>query len=507
MRLLRRNAASAYAVYAAAIVSGLVVTPIIIHSVGKAAFGIWTFIGGVTIYLSVLDLGVAPSIIRNAAEARGRGAPEDLNAVASTGLAMYAGIGAVTVPLGIGLAWIIPAAMGAPHRLVWDARVTTLFVVFSLAVRFPLGLFNNLLLAQQRWDIQNLASFGSTALYALTVAIVIPRTGSIVLLGVATLAATLFRLLLPIAWLRREIPTLRLRRRYVTRRRVRDLAAFSFSNFMVHVAQKIVFSTDVIVVGIVLGTNPAGVYSVPAKLFALVFGVGTAATTLLFPAFAELEGSRNADLQRRLLLSGLRAGMSLMLLLALPLLLIPDLLIHGWIGGGYASGYPVLALLACVLLVHAPIFVLTQFLIARALQRPAAVVALVTTLANLALSFLLAATVGLWGVALATLSTDLVALGWIVVAYGAPAATISTATLVRALVRPILPALATAAVVLVGVARLWEPRTLLTLVPLGALWLLAGAAAIWRFGLDAADRSGFARELRGRVPAPATAEL
>ena len=58
-----------------------------------------------------------------------------------------------------------------------------------------------------------------------------------------------------------------------------------------HIAQKIVFSTDVIVVGIVLGSSASGVYSVPAKLFALAFGIGTAATSLMFPAFAELEGA------------------------------------------------------------------------------------------------------------------------------------------------------------------------------------------------------------------------
>ena len=72
MRLLRRNALGMYAVYAAAIVSGLVVTPIVIHSIGTPAFGVWSFIGAVTIYLSVLDFGVGPSIVRFAAEARGR---------------------------------------------------------------------------------------------------------------------------------------------------------------------------------------------------------------------------------------------------------------------------------------------------------------------------------------------------------------------------------------------------------------------------------------------------
>src|SRR6478735_956763 len=117
MRLLRRNALSAYSVYVAAIFSGLLVTPILIHSIGKTAFGVWSFIGAVTIYLSVLDLGVGPSIVRFGAEARGRGSVEDLNAVVSTGLAIYGVIALVTVPVGLALAWIVPVAVGAPHAL------------------------------------------------------------------------------------------------------------------------------------------------------------------------------------------------------------------------------------------------------------------------------------------------------------------------------------------------------------------------------------------------------
>ncbi|MBA2463129.1 MAG: hypothetical protein H0V45_15440, partial [Actinobacteria bacterium] len=89
MRLVRRNALGIYAVYAAAIVSGLVVTPIVLEAIGDASFGIWAFIGAVTIYLSVLDLGVGPSVVRFAAQARGRRSPEETNAIASVGLALY----------------------------------------------------------------------------------------------------------------------------------------------------------------------------------------------------------------------------------------------------------------------------------------------------------------------------------------------------------------------------------------------------------------------------------
>ena len=166
MRLFRRNALGIYAVYGAAMVSGLVVTPIVLHELGRAPYGIWSVIGAITIYLSVLDLGVGPSIVRFAAEARGRKAPEDANAIASTGLVLYGAIALVSLPLGAGLAFLLPELVDTPPDLVWPARISTLLVVASIAARFPLGLFNNLLIAQQRFDVQNLANFVSTVLYA-----------------------------------------------------------------------------------------------------------------------------------------------------------------------------------------------------------------------------------------------------------------------------------------------------------------------------------------------------
>jgi O-antigen/teichoic acid export membrane protein len=502
VRFLRRNTLGVYAVYAAAVVSGLVVTPIAIHSIGKTAFGVWTFIGAITIYLSVLDFGVGPAIVRFGAEARGRHATEDLNQIASTGLALYALIGLVTLPIGLVLAWIVPWAGHVPDDLVWDARAATLLVVLSLALRFPLGLFNNLLVAQQRWDLQNLGNFVGTALYAVLVATLLPHFGGIVLLAGLTLLSGLVRLTLPLFWLRREIPTLRVRRRFVSRERIRALTAFSSSNFLVHVAQKIVFSTDVIVVAIVLGSTAAAVYGVPAKLFGLVFGIGTAATSLMFPAFAELEGSGDPERQRRLLLVGLRAGSALMLLLALPLVFIPDLLIHAWIGNGFRGSYAVMAILAGVLLVHQPIYVLTQFLIARGLQRPIAVVSIITTLANLALSFVLAWTVGIWGVAVSTLVTDVLMLIWIVPRFAAPASGATSRRLAAANARPALPALGAALVVLVGLARWWSPQTLGALAVVGIIWTVVGGLALWRLGLAESERAQFQRHflrLRPRV--------
>ena len=496
MRLFRRNALGVYAVYGASMVSGLVVTPIVLRALGDETFGVWSFIGSITIYLAVLDLGLGPSVVRFTAEARGRNAPEETNEVASVALALYAVIGVVTLVAGAALSWLVPFLIDTPDDLVSEARLATFLVVVGLAARFPLGLFYNLLGGHQRLDVQNLGNFVGTVTYAVLVALLVPRGGGLVLLGALTLGVTLLRLGLPLLWLRREFPGLRLRRSYVTPARARELASVSWSNFLVHLANKVVFSTDIVVVGIVLGPREAAIYAIASRLFQLAFGLASVLTGLLYPAFAEYEGARDEARQQRLLLSGLRGGSAAALVLALPLLVIPEQLITGWLGSGYEDSAPVLALLALVVLLHQPIWLVTQYLVARGRQQQMARLLVTAAGANVVLSIVLAQTVGTWGVALATLLADVAVLTLAVPRWVSPVAGVRVSAFVRAVARPAVPALVVAVVVF-GLARAVDTDTLLELVPVGAAWGVLACAAVWRLGLSADERGAFTRQLRG----------
>ena len=389
-------------------VSGLVVTPILLDAIGTEAFGIWAFIGAITIYLAVLDLGLGPSVVRFTAEARGRRDPEETNAIASVALVLYAAIGVAHARRGRGAR----VARADPDR---DARRPRLGRagrhVPRRRSRSPSasrsGSSTTCSAASSASTSRTSATSSRRCSTRSLVAFLIPRGGGLVLLGALTVVVdTCCRLGLPLFWLRRELPELALRREYVTRERARELVGVSWSNFLVHVANKVVFSTDVVVVGIVLGAREAAYYAIASRLFFLAFGLASVVTSLLYPAFAEYEGSGEQERQRRLLLSGLRGGSAAALVLALPLLAIPANLIHAWVGDGFSESAPVLALLAVVLLIHQPVWMLTQYLIARGGQREIARLLIAGAAANVALSVVLALTVGTWGVALATLVAD-----------------------------------------------------------------------------------------------------
>jgi O-antigen/teichoic acid export membrane protein len=495
LRLLRRNVLGIYGVYGAAVISGLFVTPIVLASLGTEAYGIWSFIGSAAIFLNLLDFGLAPSIIRFGAEYRGRQAREETDALASVGLAVYGAIGVVTAAAGIGLAWLVPVAVSAPAELVWPARAAALLVVAGIAARFPLGLVSNLLLAQQRFDIVNLGNLLSIVLYSALVAAILSQTGGLVVLAVFALTATVLRLAFPLPWLRRELPDLRLSRSLITGERLRRLTSFSIDNFFLHVAGKVVFSTDVIVVGVLLGARAAGLYGIPARLFALAAGISMAGTNVLLPALSELHGAEDEARQRRLFLASLRAATACVLVVALPFVFIPDLILRAWVSWRFSEPAWVLGLLGIALLLHQPVQVATQYLIARAQQRTLSRVLLAVVAVNLILSVVLAKLVGLWGVAASTVVTEAAAAVIVIPRLVARASGIPARALATASLLPLVPALCVAVPVFLGLARLLAFTTLLRLAVLGILWVVLSCAAIWRFGFAPSERSALGREI------------
>jgi O-antigen/teichoic acid export membrane protein len=507
LRLLFRNLAATYTVYAAAIVSGLLLTPVIVRELGATGYGIWSLVGSLTVVVGLLDVGIGPSVIRHAAASRGRGQPEETNAVASVALLLYLGLAVVAVVGGIVAAIVVPTVVDLPAGSVDETRAAILLAVAGVAVALPLGLFADLLLAQQRFDVVNVANLVSIVAYAATVGTVfLTGNGGLVQLAAITLATTVLRFVLPLRWLGRELPSLALGRRYVTMNGLRALVAFSLDNFAIHVAAKLAFSVDVIVVAIVLGPEDAGYYGIASRLFALVIGASTAGSSMLLPALSELEGARERERQRRLTLAGLRAGTAIAVVLALPLILVPDFLIEAWIGPGFEESVPALALLGVAVVVHQPVNVLSQFFIAQARQRALAWIALARGVANVLLSVVLALAVGLWGVALATVVTEAVAAVVLVplaargFERGIPARELAIAA-----VRPLVPGVVAAAPLLVGLPRWLGTDSLGSLAPVGLAWIATAAVALWLFGLSADDREAV-RRLAGPSSRPPVAD-
>ena len=250
--------------------------------------------------LRLLDFGITPTVVRFTAFHRGRKSPDDINALASTSIAVFILLGLFSIAIGLVVAWFLPAMIDLPADLERPAQVAAVIAALTLGLQAPLGLFSSLLKGAQRFDVLNAGGVVSIAVYAVLVIVVLQRHNTLPVLASLALIAALVLLCFPLFYIRRELPGLRLTRAAVSRSSLKGLLGFSWFAFLGHIAGKIVFSADVIVIGVILGAKEVALYGVATRLFGLVAGVASAGTAVLLPMQSELEGRGEYDRQRTL---------------------------------------------------------------------------------------------------------------------------------------------------------------------------------------------------------------
>ncbi len=488
MRTTSRNLASNYFAYGVSIVSGLILTPVILGAIGKEAYGAWAFIISLTTILRLLDFGVTPTIIRFTALHRGRQAHEDINRLASAGLAVYLVAAAISVAAGLVLAWFLPSMIELSPSLQRPAQVAVLIAVIDLGTQVPLGLFGSLLKGVQRFDLLNTGAVISIVVYSLLVVVVLTGEPHIEVLAVIAFFATLIRLGFPIFFVRRELPGLKVSRTLVAGRDVRSLLGYSWLAFMGHAANKVVYSSDVIVIGLFLGAKQVAFYAVATRLFGLASRMAQIGTDLLLPMQSELEGREEHERQRGLVISGVRASMCAAVLLALPLVILPSWILAAWLGSGFGSSVAPLALLGLAVFFTQPNAVLSQYLFARGFPGQLAVAQSGLAVANLALTVGLLLVVGeIWVAALATLVVEGIGAVFVLPALVRRRG-ISLRRLLAGWLQPLAAGGVAALPTLVLGLVVTSTDSLLLLFAVGVAWTVVFSGTAWRLGLTDAER-------------------
>src|ERR1700683_2804468 len=94
-----KNVGSSWSALGTNVLVGIFLSPLILHRLGDAAYGIWVLIFSVTGYYGLFDLGIRSSIIRYVSKYSATGENEKLAQFVNTALFSYTGIGVVSMAL------------------------------------------------------------------------------------------------------------------------------------------------------------------------------------------------------------------------------------------------------------------------------------------------------------------------------------------------------------------------------------------------------------------------
>ena len=153
MNQRRWGAILSYVNVIANVVVGLVYTPVMLRLLGQSEYGLYSLIGSMVGYLSVLDMGLGNTIVRYTAKNKVDGTPQREAELNGLFLGVYSLIGLLCIIIGYLLYSNIDNLFGATltEGEMQRARIMMILLICNFAFSFPFSVFASILNAYEKF--------------------------------------------------------------------------------------------------------------------------------------------------------------------------------------------------------------------------------------------------------------------------------------------------------------------------------------------------------------------
>lgn len=383
------------------LVASLFLLPFLISRLGDEWYGAWVLIGTVLGYFTVLDVGLFSAAERYVALHYARRDWRAVNTVLSTSLVVFSLVGLVALVLVALSTLFIPLLIEAPEAQA-TVRWAMLICAVDLALFFPSGTLNGVVVARLRYDLAHLLQIGKTLLRTALIVYAVSAGYGIVALAAITLGTNALERAAKLWLAVRLFPELALSMRLFSRSHLREFVGYGVPSFLTEVADKIRFYVDTVVVGAMLSVSSVTLYNIAVRLVHYYIQVIFGAVGYLLPVFTAQAGAGEMAALRRSFLFGTKIAVALSALVGGGLIGVGGPVIGVWIGDEYRAAVPALMILVAGLFFELAQLPSVNLLYALGRQGFLARLGLAEAAANLGLSLALVGPFGIVGVALGT---------------------------------------------------------------------------------------------------------
>lgn len=267
----------------------LVYTPIMIRLIGQSEYGLYSLIGSLAAYFSIVDLGLGNTIVRYISRNRVLGNKVIEAELNGFFLKIYLFIGLLAGFLGLGIWLNLDTVFG--ESLTVDeldkARLMVLILIINFALSFPLSIFSSILQAYEKFIIVKMAAIVRSLLIPIiTLPVLFLGYGSVEMVIVTTfvnIAVFLYK-----AWF--VFRKLDIKFKFVKQESgfIKEIFGFSFFIFLNVIVDLMYWNTDQFILGITSGTEIVAIYAIAMQFIVMYKMFSTSISNLFLPKASRL---------------------------------------------------------------------------------------------------------------------------------------------------------------------------------------------------------------------------
>lgn len=271
--------------------STLLITPLIIRTLGQAEYGVYKLIYSVSAYLLLLDLGVGNSVTRYIAKYRAIQDREQEEKFFGVTIIYYILITLVTIIFGDLVIFVIPQAFakGLTVSEIELAQKLLVLTIANAAVTLGTSVFNNVIIAYEKFSVsKGISIFQIIARMILTALVVVCGLGSLGILAVNLFVTVLGRSIC-IMYVFTKIKLFP-QFKGIHSVFVKEVVIYSSLIFLQMIATQLNSSADQILIGAFVSSSASivAVYSVGSQIVQYFQSIGGAFNGVLMPGIVSM---------------------------------------------------------------------------------------------------------------------------------------------------------------------------------------------------------------------------
>jgi O-antigen/teichoic acid export membrane protein len=479
--------------------------PFIVGHLGDADYGLWILLGAIVAYGALADFGIASALTKYVSEYGSLGRHDSCRRIIASALCLYSLIGLGLILLFIAVAPAVPALFDVAESQRDAARKLAVLMGIGLGLSIPCAASTAVLQGLHRFDITAVLSTARSLLFAIGVAVSLSNGGDVLSVAAMHIVAMVAVQIPAIWWIYRLTPEYRFGFLSADFDDMRKLVSFSWPLFLVNFGGLLQSRSDEIVIGSRLPVGMVTPYSFAMLLARVPQIIAEQFISFILPIASELNAKDQQEKVRELFIMSTRLTLAIFISPALVIAVLANSILSVWVGESY-SQYAAL------------VWILSAALAVDILQWPAAMIlqgmnrhhifgfiAVGTGIANVLLSLALIPSLGLTGVAVATLITAFVESAFFVIPYAMRTLTIQTPVLLKSVLFPILVPTALTGILLTAFNNEFVVSSFTGIVGVGLLALLAFTGSYLAMPGTGVERKfifGAVRGLRRRLRSP-----
>jgi O-antigen/teichoic acid export membrane protein len=382
-------------------VIGLMLTPMIVRSLGAEQYGIWALAYGFIGYFSLLDFGMSASVFTHMCYALTEGDHDEAQRIYRTGMAIFGTSGLIVLAGTL----ILTLSVGQFYHSNGPVLAAVIALAgFSAAISFPIRTTFGVLHAGSHFDIASGLFILTAILRVIGTLIVLHFHHGVVALTAVSVVSCMPSHILSIVIVKLKYPFLRVfeRPRFETET-TGKLLKFAFPMLFGQIADRLRLQTDTLTVSFFIGFTAVAHYNIATTL-AMYYMDGIVAIIGVLGSVLCIQKSANdtAGL-RQSVFGGTRVGICAAGFVLFGIVAWGHAFIQRWMGVTFLDAYPILVVLAVAMFLDVSQSTSVNALFATLNQKAYAVLNVSEALANLGLSIALARPFGMMGVAVGTL--------------------------------------------------------------------------------------------------------